>query len=73
MTNPKPVRKQQVKRKPLPEPAPETVKPQANNYAPVMKITPSGQKVVPPGTKVTTVGLGNLTVETNGKRDYTST
>mgnify|MGYP003322049442 CR=1 FL=1 len=72
MTNPKPVRKQQVKRKPLPEPAPETVRPEAKNYAPVMKITPSGQKVVPPGTKVTTVGLGNLTVETNGKRDYTS-
>jgi hypothetical protein len=36
-----------------------------------MKITPSGARVVPPGTKVTTVGLGNLTVETNGKRDYT--
>ena len=59
-------------RKPLPEPAPETVRPETNNYAPTKRITPSGQKVVPPGTKVTHVGLGNLTVETNGKRDYTS-
>ena len=38
-----------------------------------MKVSPSGQKVVAPGTKVTHVGLGNLTVETNGKRDYTGT
>ena len=60
-----------MKNKPLPDPVPETVRPKAPNYAPTMRITPSGQKVVPPGTKVTTVGLGNLTVETNGKRDYT--
>ena len=71
MTNPKPVRKQAVKKKPLPDPAPETIRPKQNNYAPLQRVTPSGQKVVAPGTKVTHVGLGNLTVETNGKRDYT--
>ena len=68
MEKTKATRPVRVKRKKPQETAKET-EPKTNKYAPKPRIG-SQKTVSAPGKKVTTVGLGNLTVETINPYEY---